>query len=103
MFGAAILIIGVQLFSEKSMDSIIQVASDTSNTEYDFSLPFVTAEEEALEVWDGADKLNADGALWYSKNEDNPTWEGKKYESLWRHEGKMGFVEEFWSEQQCHS
>ena len=96
MFGAAILIIGVQLFSEKSMDSLIQVASDTSNTEYDFSLPFVTAEEE---VWDGADILNADGAILYSTNETNPTWEGKLYENLWRHEGKMGFVEEFWSEQ----
>lgn len=43
MFGAAILIIGVQLFSEKSMDSIIDAATDTSNHEYDFSLPFVTA------------------------------------------------------------
>ena len=43
MFGAALLIIGVQLISEKSMDSIIEAASDSSNNEYDFSLPFVTA------------------------------------------------------------
>jgi hypothetical protein len=44
-----------------------------------------------------------DGALWYSRNDASPTWEGTKYENVWRHEGKMGFVEEFWSEEQCMS
>lgn len=62
MSGAALLIIGVQFFSEKSMDSIIEVASDSSNTEYDFSLPFVTAVQE---VYDGED-FNKTGVVWYS-------------------------------------
>jgi hypothetical protein len=100
MFGAALLIIGVQYLSEKSMDSIIEVASDSSNAEYDFSLPFVTAEFQ--KVYDGED-FNKNDVLWYSKNEAQPVWEGEKFDNFWRHEGKMGYVEEFWSEQQCHS
>jgi len=43
MVCAGALILGVHYLSEKSMQSIIDVASDTSNTEYDWSLPFVTA------------------------------------------------------------
>lgn len=48
MFGAAILLIGVQYFSEKSMSSLLDAATDTTNTEYDFSLPFVMAVDEEL-------------------------------------------------------
>ena len=48
MFGAAILLIGVQYFSEKSMSSLLDAATDTTNTEYDFSLPFVMAVDEEI-------------------------------------------------------
>jgi len=43
MVCAGLLILGVNYLSEKSMQSVIDVASDASNSEYDWSLPFVTA------------------------------------------------------------
>jgi hypothetical protein len=43
---AGLLILGVNYLSEKSMQSVIDVASDASNSEYDWSLPFVTAQED---------------------------------------------------------
>jgi hypothetical protein len=46
MICAGSLILGIQYLSEKSMQSIIDVATDDSNHEYDWSLPFVTAQDD---------------------------------------------------------
>ena len=45
MICAGALVLGVQYLSEKSMSSLTDVASNDSNHEYDWSLPFVTAED----------------------------------------------------------
>jgi hypothetical protein len=41
MLTMAAFIFGVQYFSEKSMTDLVDIATDASNNEYDFSLPFV--------------------------------------------------------------
>lgn len=79
MLLAALLIIGVQYFTEMSMKGILDTAADTSNNEYDFSLPFVMAVDDELpDIFPGAQNtdLNKDGSLWFSNNLANPTWDG---------------------------
>lgn len=47
MVCAGSLVLGVNYLSEKSMQSVIDIASDSSNSEYDWSLPFVTAQDKS--------------------------------------------------------
>lgn len=49
MLVTAAFVFCVQYLSEKSMTDIIDAASDYSNDEYDWSLPFVTAAGEETE------------------------------------------------------
>ena len=75
MLGAAALIFGVQYFSEKSMTDLIDVASETTNTEYDFSLPFVNAAigDDFPDIY--SYDLSKEGKPWFSSTERY--WEGK--------------------------
>lgn len=43
------LVLGTQYLSETSMQSIIKVADNDYNQEYDWSLPFVTAADKVVE------------------------------------------------------
>ena len=98
MVTMAAFIFGVQYFSEKSMTDLVDIATDTSNNEYDFSLPFVQALDDEKEpegyVYPGIDRYdpNDPNKLMVSWQKDNYHWEGKKYDNIWTHEGKMGFV-----------
>jgi hypothetical protein len=77
MVSVAALIFCVNYFSEKSMTNILDAASENSNDEYDWSLPFVTAAGEESELGhylavDGVftDPKDATKILFSSKEDD---------------------------------
>jgi hypothetical protein len=105
MVGAAAFVFCIQYFSEKSMSDIIDVASENSNDEYDWFLPFVTAAGEESEFVyvpnaDGVvfDPKDPQRVLFSTKADDKGQfkWQDKGYESKWTKEMKMGRVDEFY-------
>ena len=91
------------------MADLIDKASDYSNDEYDWSLPFVTAsgeESEYLYVPNGDGKFYDPEDLnrvLYSVKEGEFKWHDVDYKNYWRKNMANGFVEEFWDDQHCNS
>jgi len=72
MCAAAVLILGVQYMSEKSMSDIIDKVTDESNDEYDWALPFVTAQDGfAFKYLEGEE---VDGKIMYDTTEGQLKW-----------------------------
>jgi hypothetical protein len=74
MFGAALFIMAVQYFSEQSMVDLLDIASETSNDEYDFSLPFVLAVEG-----EDDDEVDIDTTMYFDNLIDNQVYGGDVY------------------------
>ena len=76
------------------MQSVIDVASDASNSEYDWSLPFVTAQDEEvgpLKYELGSKVTDAPTSkVMYEVDvaNDKFTWEGTDFKNRWYYEGK---------------